>query len=411
MSWLGAIREFAKKGLADDTIDAFNRQRVSSQYTVWSSKQLHASPALFWDDQETSGSGTSSTYSAVSSSTSIAVGASTAGKRVRQSFQRPNYQPGKSQFITITGSGLDTVSGQTKIIGLHDNANEGIYFKSDDGVISVELKTGVTGSTETLTVVQSDWNMDTLDGTGPSRVNIDFSKRQQYIIDFEWLGVGPARFGIRTGGQIDYVHCWDSSNRSINNNSTLPWVSSPNLPIHYSVENDGTAAATSLVCICNAISSEGGVQPIGLTRSLSTSGTHVSAATADTIYAIAGIRLRSDHLGATVELKRISIISEGNGDFEWIIYINPTVAGTFTYSNISNSATQGATGATANTVTGGTSVDCGFAVNSTGASIIVDTLYHIGSAIDGTVDELVLCARPLANNQSIQATMVWSEAG
>ena len=77
-----------------NTLDAFGRSRVSEPYTVFDSKQLGSNQSLFWDDQETSGSGTSSDYSEDTSSTTLTVSATTAGTRVRQTFQRFNYQPG-----------------------------------------------------------------------------------------------------------------------------------------------------------------------------------------------------------------------------------------------------------------------------------------------------------------------------
>jgi len=81
--------------------DAFARQRVSEPFTLWDSKLLGDNRALFWDDAETSGGGTGSTYTANHSSVALDVSATTAGTRVRQTKQRFNYQPGKSQLIFV----------------------------------------------------------------------------------------------------------------------------------------------------------------------------------------------------------------------------------------------------------------------------------------------------------------------
>ena len=81
------------------TTDAFGRLRISEPFTIFDSKQLHNNQPLFWDDAETSGTGTSSAHSSARASTTISVSATTAGKRVRQSLQRFNYQPGKSQLV------------------------------------------------------------------------------------------------------------------------------------------------------------------------------------------------------------------------------------------------------------------------------------------------------------------------
>lgn len=85
------------------SVDSFSRFRVSSPHTEFDSKQLHDNLPLLFDDQETSGSGTSSTHSTATAQSSLQVSATTAGTRVRQTFRRFNYQPGKSQYIILTG--------------------------------------------------------------------------------------------------------------------------------------------------------------------------------------------------------------------------------------------------------------------------------------------------------------------
>lgn len=78
------------------SLDAFGRIRTSSPYTLFDSKQLFDNQPLFWDDSEVSGGSTTSSHSTATASTTIGVGATTAGKRVRQTFMSFNYQPGKS---------------------------------------------------------------------------------------------------------------------------------------------------------------------------------------------------------------------------------------------------------------------------------------------------------------------------
>ncbi|MCH8263889.1 MAG: hypothetical protein IIC10_00720 [Proteobacteria bacterium] len=54
----------------------------------------------------------------------------------------------------------------------------------------------------------------------------------------------------------------------------------------------------------------------------------MDANTADLIYALVGIRLKSTHLAATVNLESFSVLAETNDDFEWLVIFNPTVADT-----------------------------------------------------------------------------------
>lgn len=386
------------------SIDAFARQRVSNPDTLFDSKQIFDNQPLFWDDSEVSGSGTSSTHSVNAARTRIAVGASTAGKRVRQTFMRFNYQPGKSQLILLTAvMSSASESGIKACVGLFDDDN-GLFFCNDEGTLKVVRRSKVTGSAVDTEVAQSAFNLDKMDGTGPSGITVDPTKSQILVIDFEWLGVGRARMGFVVDGIIHYCHQFLNTNVL-----SVVYMSTPNLPLRYEIENDGTGAATSMDHICSTVMSEGGTEMTGALFNASTDGTHVDANAANTIYAVIGIRLKSTHIAASIDLVSISMISETNDDFEWIIYLNPTVAGVFTHSDKTNSAVQVATGATANTVTGGTSLYCGFAKSNTPATGLVPNAIRLGSAIDGTVDEIVLAVRPLANNADIQATLNWRE--
>ena len=398
------IRDTNIKAQDSPSIDAFARWRVSNPATLFDSKQIHDNQPLFWDDSEVSGGSTTSSHSTATASTTIGVALNTAGKRVRQTFQRFNYQPGKSQLVLLTGTlGTGGGTGITRAMGIFDD-NDGIFMQDDEGTIKAVLRSSASGSPVDTKVAQSAWNLDKLDGTGASGVTLDSTKSQIVIIDYEWLGVGRVRIGFVVDGIPIYVHQFLNAN-----NSAGVYMSTPNLPLRYEIENDGTGAASELEHICSSVMSEGGVEDTGVLRAASTAGTHVDANAADTVYAVIGLRLKTTHLDAVIREVSTTMISETNDDFEWSLYLNPTVAGTFTYSDETNSAVQTATGATANTVTGGTLVNAGFAKSSASISSILPNALHIGAAIDGTRDELVLCVRPLSANADIQASITWRE--
>lgn len=96
-------------------------------------------------------------------------------------------------------------------------------------------------------------------------------------------------------------------------------------------------------------------------------------------------------------------------DFEWQLILNPTVAGTFTYADLTNSFVQTALGATANTITGGTILDGGFAQSDAHIDVEVNTTLHLGATIANVPDSIVLSVRPLSINANIQASLAWRE--
>jgi hypothetical protein len=78
-------------------------------------------------------------------------------------------------------------------------------------------------------IPQSQWNLDTMDGDGPSGYNLDLTKMQMFYIDYSWYGAGFIRFGLRgVDGIVTYCH------KIINNNlNSEAYMRSGNLPARY----------------------------------------------------------------------------------------------------------------------------------------------------------------------------------
>lgn len=388
--------------------DAFGRLRVSNPTTLFDSKQIFDNGPLYWDDEEVSGGSTSSNYSVNRASSILGVGDTAEGNRVRQTFQRWNYQPGKSLLVLCTGI-IDASGGGdgiTRSIGYFDEKN-GVFFKDDAGTLKIVVRSFVSGSAVDAEVAQANWNGDKLDGTGLSGGTLDLTKAQLLFFDMEWLGVGDVRTGFVINGAFVIVHTFHNENALAS-----VYMSLANLPIRYEIDNDGTGAASTLEHMCSTVISEGGIQELGLLRWKSTEGTHIAASVADTIYACIGLKLKTSHLAATINIEDMSMVNAANNDFEWLLIFDPTVADTFTYSDEANSAIQTATGVTDNTVTGGTVLSGGFVKGSNSSGDVNRALLNalrLGSEIDGTPNEIVLCVRPLSNNATIDAGIGWRE--
>ena len=89
--------------------------------------------------------------------------------------------------------------------------------------------------TQFYKVPQSQWNMDKMDGTGPSGYTIDISKMQMAYIDYTWYGAGFARFGFRAvNGDIVYCHKMPG-----NNVNFAAYMRSGNLPGRFEAANFG----------------------------------------------------------------------------------------------------------------------------------------------------------------------------
>jgi hypothetical protein len=80
---------------------------------------------------------------------------------------------------------------------------------------------------------QREFNLDKLDGTGPSGYVLDLTKMQMIFIDYSWYGAGKVRFGLRAvDGRIIYFH-------EIYNNNTnrKAYMRSSNLPGRFEIQS------------------------------------------------------------------------------------------------------------------------------------------------------------------------------
>ena len=384
--------------LSRGILDAFGRVRVSNPQTLFDSKLLFGKEALHWDEDITDTSGNAaSTWTTADAD--VTMHAETDDTIVRQTFRRMPYQPGKSQLIFMTGIlASATGSGITNRIGYFDASN-GLFFEVDGTTINVVVRNGAS-DTE---VAQNAWNLDNMDGdddaANPSGYTLDVTKTNIFVINFEWLGVGSVWFGLVINGAICWVHRVDHAN-----SNTAVYMNYPNLPLRY--EAATTSTTTEVTHICSTVMSEGGVQSSGQTHHISTGGTHVDANTADTLYAVVGVRLNSSYTEASVNVESVSLVAETSDDYEWVLMLDPTVASTFTYSAHTGSSVDRALGATANTVTNGTAIAGGWVTTQGAVALPINNqLAYLGTAIDGTERELVLCARPLSINADIQGAV------
>jgi len=84
-------------------------------------------------------------------------------------------------------------------------------------------------------VKQKDFNIDKLDGTGPSRYDIDITKMQMIGIQYSWYGAGFIDFMLR-GSDGNFIFAHRMRNSNVN---TEAFMRSGNLPVRYEVTNEG----------------------------------------------------------------------------------------------------------------------------------------------------------------------------
>jgi hypothetical protein len=86
-------------------------------------------------------------------------------------------------------------------------------------------------------VPQSQFNVDKLDGTGPSGYLLDATKMQMLMIQYTWYGAGFVDYGVR-GPMGNYIFCHRFMNNNINYEA---YMRTGNLPCRYQAINNTPA--------------------------------------------------------------------------------------------------------------------------------------------------------------------------
>lgn len=241
-----------------ENLDAFGILRVSERFNVFDMQFNYDLQPLFFEKSNTGAGDT--THIANSSAARLSTGGVTSGDgAIFQTKQYFRYQPGKSQSVVWTCILGAKTSDVRKRIGYFDSAN-GFFFEQDGSNLKIVRRTKTSGSVVDNAVNQSLWNIDVLDGTGPSGETLDETKDNIYVIDLQWLGAGRIRFGMYFGGQIQYIH-----EIKFANTEAVPFSVTGNLPFRSEIFNTGVAAGTTTFDFtCVAIASEGGFNPTGI---------------------------------------------------------------------------------------------------------------------------------------------------
>lgn len=233
-------------------VDAFGRLRISNPANIYENMLQYDLQPLK-NDISLTGTGTV-THLPDQSAAELSTGGTASGaKAIFQSRKYHRYQAGKSLQVLMTACLGAPKANVRQRIGLFDDDN-GIFFEQVETAKRVVIRSSTSGSPVETVVDQADWNLDKLDGTGLSKITIDWSKAQIFLMDFQWLGVGRVRLGFDINGSIVYCHEFNHANIE-----TTVYMTTPHLPTRTSIENTGVAASTTtLIKFCSAVVAEGG---------------------------------------------------------------------------------------------------------------------------------------------------------
>lgn len=233
--------------------DLFGRLKVSDPFTLFDSTHRYEKG----DDYSYVVTGTGSTVGYTTSQSTVTLGVGTAAdcSVIKESKRVFPYQPGKSLQVLQTFVFNPPKENLVQRVGYASSEN-GVMLELDGSQVNIIKRTAISGVTTTIRVPQSEWNIDTLDGTGPSGYTLDPSKAQIFFSEYEWLGVGSVRFGFAIDGKFISVHQFNHAN-----NIDSVYMTTASLPVRYEIFNTGiTTSSSSMKQICVSVMSNGGYE-------------------------------------------------------------------------------------------------------------------------------------------------------
>jgi len=271
---------------ADSTnLSAFSRLRTANTRLIGEFRNMYGTtgPAEILTRFETGGS---QTINLAQTHTLINVTDEAGSRALRQSRRYHPYIPGTTNLAFVSFTFGAAQANLQQMVGLFDDSN-GIFLRLNGDIAEMVIR---KGGVDNEVIPQSLWNVDRLDGTGASNINIDWTKSQIFFCDYQWLGVGRVRVGLNINGQLYLCHSFNHANEIVE-----PYMFQPSLPVRWEIKNTGaTAQPSSMMAICYGVYVEGSDNETGFENSASTGTTRITlGANADSIKGLLAVRLRN----------------------------------------------------------------------------------------------------------------------
>ena len=400
--------------------DAFGRLRVSNPLTLFDSSNRYHDNGL-WNTSTASGG--AATFNLNQGLVDLSVNTTNGSQVLRETTKVFSYQPGKSLLILNTFVLAPAQDNLRQRVGYFGTDN-GIYLQLENvatkPTISFVERSLVTGSVTETRISQAGgvygpgdtgWNVDKLDGTGPSGITLDPTQAQILFTDIEWLGVGTVRLGFVIDGNFILCHKFNHANLIAST-----YITTASLPLRIELTNTGVTGTTStLKQICSTVISEGGYELRGAQQAIGTPITApTSLATAGVFYPIISVKLGASYLDGVVILTALSIMGAATGVYNWkVIASGTTTGGAWVPAGVNSSVEYNITGTS---FAGGRTLASGFITSTAQASVNLDILKEAlfafqleRNSFTSTPNELTLVVSASTNTELIYASMDWEE--
>lgn len=249
-------------------------------------------------------------------------------------------------------------------------------------------------------IPQTAWNVDRMDGFGPSVMTADWTKGNVFGVQFQYLGYGDAFFYVVNSftGHPQLVHIIRNANTR-----TSTVLRNPNLYLTWESRNLGTGTSREVRGASGGAFVEGAVTFLGAQFGVNGAKTLLAGVETPVLSLRGSTTYVNRRSTAQLQIDRFSVACDGTKTVDFKVYKNTTLtAPQFARVNATTSAADYDSAATA--VTGGTQVYA-FSVGKTGN--VTESVTDLALFLQAG-DTLTITATSV-NASDVSATLVWIE--
>lgn len=274
----------------------------------------------------------SESHDSTTSVTSITSGQGGAGSIVRRSRLRAIHQSGSSLFAMQHFKFQQNLGLAVQNVGYFDG-NNGVFLRLDNTrVPAFVYRSNASGTVDEEVVYRPYWNLDALDGTGPSSFSANVTSSSMIVaFDIAEPFVGRIRCGFRVGNRFLKAHEFCRTGPSV---PTLPYgvsfMGNHSLPLRWE-SSSYTNSAASLDASGGTVFVEGSTSESFVERTYAPSSNVALVGTGVEVLAMRVKRTYSER--ARIRVVRLEFPTVGSL-YGWRLRVNPTATsqGTWTSS-------------------------------------------------------------------------------
>ncbi len=318
---------------------------------------------------------------------------------------RTAWEIAQGVYSTVNSVGWDAFAEGSNVVFVRKQANaiSGSFAVSSTS-ISATWTTSISGSAvSNYDVVQSNFSVDPLDGTGPSGMTIDPTKGNVFQIDFQYLGFGEIRFWVEgPDGQFVLFHEIRYANAN-----TVPSLTNPNITWSCSAYN--FVGTSTYACNLSTASASLYTQGPQLKPSTIVSTTAAKSSVAASRTPIVSIKLKQLYgnrllLGEAI-IRAFSVGVTGTKPAVAELVLNGTLNNTANFQSVNANSVM-LTDTAATSISGGTTI-AAFTLGKDGN--VVRDMTTSGDVSITRFDTISIVVTPSAANTDVSATLSWFE--